>query len=164
MAKPFDQFGGVLRFFYITKWVAAFIGVVATAVLIFAAFHAETGLSSLYYSLSLIDAVTLTVTAVLVITILKNKNKEIPGKVVKLITIYTAIATLAALAQLYLLSSFTLGGIEDPQKELADVGREAIKTLIWAGIWIRYFRTSKRVITYYGLISDAKSGEDAPKI
>lgn len=156
MAKPLDQFGGWLKFYYITKWLAAILGFLAIVVFALAIIVSEALPEMAYQFLYLLDGVALTVTSILVIRILRVKEQTVPKKVIRLILVYAVITVVLTVIQMYMVNEFAMKDIV-VANELKELGRGMIKTLIWTAFWANYFKKSKRVISYYGLLSSSHS-------
>ncbi len=153
MAKPLDQFGGWLKFFFVVEWISIVLGSIFSVAFIAGIVTMEGMADKGYNLLYLIDTVIMVFISMKIVRIIKIKEQTVPQRIIKFLFIYAG-ATLAITAiQFIILYQFPMKDVV-VDKEAVDLGKATIKALVWIAFWANYFKKSKRAITYYGLLSN----------
>jgi hypothetical protein len=147
MVRPLEQFGGWLKFFYITAWIAAILGFIILALLLFGVLAAENTTERIESFIALLGIAIYLILVVKMIKIIKIKEATTPVRIVNFMHLIIIFAVVFGLFEgiFYYLTQ----GVEG-LSNLTETGRAIVRMLIWYAIWTSYLRKSKRVQAFYG--------------
>ena len=147
MAKPLDQFGGWLKFFYVMQWASVISWTIFTLLFVLSIFAADNFSEAIEFVIAIFDAIIALILYIKIIKVMKKKETYTPNRIIKLMTWLVIFSAIFAACE-GLLYYLTLGikGLT----ELAETGKGLFRILIWYTIWTNYFKRSKRVLAYYG--------------
>jgi len=147
MAKPLDQFGGWLKFYYVMQWIAVFLAVTGI-MLMLATIASKSNAERLYIQLLVLESIIAIIILVLIQRCVKIKDPTIPKRIINLLLVLLGVALVFTVFQALAVYYFPYPGI-DIAKELKDLSRHAASSASTCAIWISYFKKSRRVAAYY---------------
>jgi len=153
MAKPLDQFGGWLNFFYVGHLVCIIYLVGASLIYALAIFAVGGGSKAMLVLIGLLHSIITVILCIKIVKILKIKELDTPQKVVKIMTWLVILAVIFAFCNILIYSFNDIPEVEDYSglDRLARTVFRVIGAIIGYAIWKSYFKKSKRVIAYYGI-------------
>lgn len=147
MAKPLDQFGGWLKFFYIMQWVAIILQTIFTLLFAFSIFRTENTNKIIELLIAFFGGLVGVILYIGIVNVTREKSTYVPSRIIQLmrwVVIFTVVFAVCEGLLYYL----TLG--TEGLSNLIETGRGLIRILIWYFIWTNYLKESKRVLAYYG--------------
>lgn len=144
MAKPIDEFGGWLRFFQVTNIIAVVVLLAAMLIYLLATLASamEGSLVEVgYYGVSVIQVAISAVLSVLVLIQLTKRNRSVPEKIKKLLTIEVLVAIGCGVVLVPISSAYENIDPEAVSETVKGIGQSIGYYLIWS----RYFTVSERV-------------------
>ena len=147
MAKPLDQFGGWLKFFYVMQWVSVVAWGIFTLLFVLSILGAENFHETIEFSIAFFDALITLILCIKIVRAIKRKDTYIPNRMIQLMTWLVIFTALFAVCEgLFYYATLGVEGLSN----LAETGKGLFRVLIWYVIWTDYFKKSKRVLAYYG--------------
>ena len=147
MAKSLNQFGGWLKFFYITQWIVIILCVVFTLQVVLLIFGAENTNEMIEFLFASLKSLITLILFIKIIKRIKKRDVSIPNQIVKLMTWVVMFTVIFAICEGFMYY-LTLG--REGLSNLTKMGEDLFRILIWYAIWASYFKKSQRVFSYYG--------------
>lgn len=147
MAKPLDQLGGWLKFFYVMQWISVIVWGIVTLLLVLSIFAVENFNEWIEFAIAFFDGLIALILSIKIVKVLRKRDAYVPNRIIKLMTCLVAFTAAFAVCEgaVYYL---TLG--VEGLSNLAETGKGLFRILIWYVIWTDYFKKSKRILAYYG--------------
>lgn len=147
MAKPLDQFGGWLKFFYIIQWLNFILWGITILAIMLAIFIAGSAAKVIEYLISFFNVIAIVFLCFRIIKIVRKKETSTPKQIIKLMTwIVFTVSIFAFFEGIFYYFTLGINGLSN----LSETFRDIIRILTWYAIWTNYFKKSKRVAAYYG--------------
>jgi hypothetical protein len=146
MSKPLNEYGGWLRFFYITNWIH--IVSLVYVVLIFLPLLSGRPLDSFYWFSFLVDSGLRVFFVYKIVRVIKKQEVDTPDRIARLLTCVLLVPCFVVVPKIYF--ARLVAGAPGVRAAVITV----INAAVWFCIWTAYFRKSKRVLAYYGKNAD----------
>lgn len=149
MAKPLNQFGGYLKFFFIIQWVNfIFCGLTALIALL-TMISVKTLIRTIEPMILFFYSIVITSLCFKIIKSIKKQTTETPRQIIKLLTWILSAAFIFTILE-WSCNYFIPAPAESSSSTIIELTGSIIRVLIWYAIWTSYFKKSKRVAAYYG--------------
>jgi hypothetical protein len=146
MARPLNEFGGWLKFFYITMWIGLVALPIYMLLLLPGLFGGARG--AVYWLVILIDDAICVFLGYKIIRAIKKREADTPNRLIRLLAFVLLVGVIFAVPEIY------FGRIVRGMEGVWEVVKAVIKVIIWFFVWTTYFRKSKRILAYYGKNAD----------
>lgn len=148
--KPLDEFGGWLKFFFVTQWIGLVLCAVSIPVFalgVLYQFVSPAPKDGLMAFVALLDsAVTLWV-ARRVVRRAKDRDPAVPAEMYRWMLVLMGIGAAVLVADAVV--AFALGGTPLSADDWTTLKMDS-KSIQWGLVWALYFKHSKRVRAFYG--------------
>jgi len=146
MAKPLNEFGGWLFFFYFTLIIGLIVYPIVLILMFIGVFATENSKQIIEFIVYTVDISISFYFLIQIIRIVKDKDPSVPERIInylKLIMIFSLILLVFEIP--IILWANDGQWTSDDSRSV----RSSLQTIITYLIWRKYFRSSKRVMMYY---------------